>query len=239
MGLFTPYHGNYEVTYKAKVGGVISWEKEKEQTMIIEADDLSDAKMQAKKQLKAAGYTFCHIVSASLIKRTPGSRASNEKTRKEKSSDKYSQLYSASCPDSTSSSYSSNLSSLTTNKKASVKLGIVILVAILVVIGIVAGSVINLMKVDGTYYLISITGTANVSANKNENYLTLKDGTCTLYLNLINPEGQSTLTYKYTGNLTSNIEFEKSFIHMDYKDRVVIRLNHDNGTYNIFTYARK
>ncbi len=34
-------------------------------------------------------------------------------------------------------------------------------------------------RVDGTYYLTSITGSAEVSADSNENYLTLKKGTCT------------------------------------------------------------
>ena len=93
-------------------------------------------------------------------------------------------------------------------------------------------------NVEGTYNLISITGTQNISATKYNNYLTLKNGVCTLHLSLSNPAGSSTHTFYYTGNTSDSIEFEKSFIHMDYNKNVVIILNYDNGYYNIFTYEK-
>ena len=126
-------------------------------------------------------------------------------------------------------------------KKKAVKkvLIIIALIAIIAIIGIVVGTVVSSMKVEGTYYLTLISGTGEVSANKNDNYLTLEDGICTLHFNTTSPVVHETFTYYYSGNLTSSIEFYRDNIHMDWKDRVVIRLDYDNGKYNEFTYEKK
>ena len=86
---------------------------------------------------------------------------------------------------------------------------------------------------------MSITGTGDVSANKNENYLVLSSGTCTLHFRLTNPAGNSVLTYKYSGNKISDVKFEKDFIYMNQDGNVVIKLDYGNGYYNIFTYTKE
>lgn len=93
-------------------------------------------------------------------------------------------------------------------------------------------------RVDGTYNLISIQGTQNVTANSYDNYLILDNGVCTLHLSLSNPAGSSTHTFYYTGNTSDSIKFEKSYIRMDYNKNVVLILNYENGNYNIFTYKK-
>jgi hypothetical protein len=112
-------------------------------------------------------------------------------------------------------------------------------------------------NVEGTYNLISITGTQNISATKYNNYLTLKNGVCTLHLSLSNPAGSSTHTFYYTGNTWDSIKFEstlesieigsesnsikvkKSYIYMTYyENNIVIMLDYDNGYYNDFTYKK-
>lgn len=234
MGLFTPYHGNYEVTYKANTYPPVSWDKEKEKTMVVEADDLQDARRQAEKQLKSSGYSFCHIVNTKLIKTTPGSRASNERRSNEEKT-----TYSYSSHETSTSDYSSNTKSGPVSKASAIIAGVIFLIIIAIVGGVLIKSCASSMNLEGTYYLVSITGNQQMSANKNENYLTLKDGTCTLHLNLQEPAGNSVLTYHYTGNRTTNIEFDRDFIHMDLHDRVVIQLNYGNGFYNILTYEKR
>lgn len=60
-----------------------------------------------------------------------------------------------------------------------------------------------------------------------------------MYFNSYNPQIHDTFTYYYSGNLTSNIEFWKDNIHMDWKDRVVIRLDFDDGRYCELKYEKK
>ena len=62
MGLFTPYQGKYEVTYKANTIPMLN--NVKEQKIVVDAKDLSDARTQAEKQLKSNGYKFVNIISA-------------------------------------------------------------------------------------------------------------------------------------------------------------------------------
>ncbi len=214
------YHGMYEVTFKALNYPPHNWDNVKEQKIVVEADDLSDARRVAEKKIKDMGYNFYSIglQAIKFLKHT-----NKSKTREN---------------DTNNIDYESTSSesvSRTVNKKAIGILSCIVLIMIVVVFIYVGNS----MKVDGTYYLISITGTANISANEDENYLTLKDGVCTVHMSLTNPKGSSTHTYYYSGNKTSNIKFEDDFISMDYKDRVVITLQYDNGYYNIFTYEKK
>ena len=83
MGLFTPYHGNYEVTFKAKTTPPRNWDSEPQQKVVVEADDLNDARRQAERKIKSNGYRFFHIDSVHIIKTPPGSRVSTERKKHE------------------------------------------------------------------------------------------------------------------------------------------------------------
>lgn len=93
--------------------------------------------------------------------------------------------------------------------------------------------------IEGTYYLVSIQGTQELTKNNDDNnYLVLKGGTCTIYLSLSSPVGSSIHTYHYTGKTAENIKFEKNYIHMDYKKDVIITLKYNTGKHNILTYRK-
>lgn len=94
-------------------------------------------------------------------------------------------------------------------------------------------------KIEGTYYLVSIQGTQELTKNNDyNNYLVLKGGTCTIHLSLSSPVGSSIHTYHYTGKTAESIKFEKNYIHIDYKKDVIITLKYNNGKHNILTYRR-
>ncbi len=60
-----------------------------------------------------------------------------------------------------------------------------------------------------------------------------------MHFKLKNPAGESVVEYKYSGRKQNDIYFEKRNIHMDDEGRVVIRLDYENGLYNVFTYTKK
>lgn len=124
-----------------------------------------------------------------------------------------------------------------TNTKGKATAGISsLLIFIVIIVAFFIGKA-NL-KVDGTYNLVEVSGNVQITLNYDENYLTLDDGVCTIYLNVINPQGSSTHKFYYTGDKTTNIEFKEDHIYMDYNDRIVVTLNYGNGSYNIFTYEK-
>lgn len=87
------YHGNYEVIYKASPHPVITWDKEKEQTMIVEADDREDARYIVEHKLKSLGYNCCYIVSTKLIEYTLPSESVKNQEKYERT---YTSSYSSS-----------------------------------------------------------------------------------------------------------------------------------------------
>ena len=237
MGLFTPDHGNYEVTYKANSvpGG---WENIKSAVIIVEADDLGDARRRAERQLRSAGYRFVRIESAKLIKHTAGSVASNERKKDNTSNfGTNTRYYSSSNGD--NAPYTVNIRKSTNKSKFKKWAFIIPLIVVAIIIAVFVGNVFRSMSVEGTYYLKSIEGNVACSANSDENYCVLKDGVCTLYFTLTQPAGSSVHTFNYDGNKTTNIEFEKSNISMNWDDCIVIEFDYGNGQYNTFTYEKK
>lgn len=96
-------------------------------------------------------------------------------------------------------------------------------------------------RVEGTYYLSDISGTINASGNSNENYLTLKDGTCTLHINLKfnNTSGSDVIEFKYSGTRRNTIKFEKECVNMDESGNIIIKITLEQGNYLIFTYSKR
>ena len=112
----------------------------------------------------------------------------------------------------------------------------IILIPILIVVMI--SSCIKSKKPDGTWKLVEITGTADVRANYEQNYIELKDGTWTVYLELISPRKSDIKTYKYKGKKFENIEFEDSMIYAE-GQRIVLHLQFEDNTYAFLRYERK
>lgn len=212
-------HGMYEVTYKALNYPPPNWDNVKEQTIIVEADDLEDAERVAKKKLKDNGDDFIHIglYAVKFLKYT------NETKENATEKDTYSK--SSSTPSKS-------------HKGGSIIIGGIVFILFLVALftGVFTN---NSTKVDGRYYLVSITGTQSVTATSLGNYLDLDDGVCTLHISLSNPQGSSTHTYYYTGDKANNIKFKDNFIYMDDNNRVIVTLKYDNGQYNKFIYEKK
>ncbi len=214
MGLFTPYHGNYEITYKASTHPVMSWENEKEKTMVVEADDRRDARRVAEKILKKQGFEFCTIISEHLIKRTSETKNSN------------------------------NNSSSGTNsegrKNKSGALASIILVPLIVIFFIVALISVRCSskELNGKYELIDTYGTANIQVDDHATYMELNNGDCVLHLTLIDPAGNSTHYFTYTGDDVDNIEFNKEYIHMDSSGRIILRLTYENQTYTVMVFRK-
>lgn len=223
------YHGNYEVRYKAAKSAVVSWDKESEYKIVVEAENLSDARRQAEKQLKNMGYKAIYIplYGVTLLKKTFKTQT------EEKFQENDNQTITSNVKTSNKVS-GDTLSASTINKKVLV----FILLGIIAVVLLISFFVIQSMKVDGTYQLVKISGNYQIDANYYDNYIVLDDGKCTLYLDLIEPNGTSIHTYYYTGDLVTNIEFEKSFISMNFEDQIEVRFDYGNGKYNIFTYEK-
>ena len=215
-------HGEYEIIYEVTA---ISWGiiKKKSGKTIVEADNPNDAENLAISLLKKNGYKDIKIIDIRLIKYThaPITTASTE----------YGKTYNESRYNNTPTQNNPLLAIIIT----------------IILLGIIIGGIIFISscqncfkeKVDGKYYLSSITGTGEVSANSNDNYIVLDNGTCTLYFTLTRPAGSSVLTYKYTGNTYDDIHFEKSFIRMDNQHQVHIRLDYEDGHYNEFVYKKR
>lgn len=251
MGLFTPNHGNYEVSYKARTMPFIDKNKEPSKTIIVEANDLGDARRQAEKQLKSAGYKFIIIERAQLIKRTSGSRSDYHGSRTYTQQDSC-ETYSKNDNETHQSAYrsASHYAPHTTVRAATAStnglkfkplylwLILIPLAAMVVITVIFTFNYMGRENVEGTYYLKSISGNIECSANSNENYCVLEDGVCTLYFTLTDPAGSSVHTFTYDGKTFNSIEFDKDIIKMNWNDCIEIKFDYGNGQYNIFTYEK-
>ncbi len=252
MGFFTPDHGNYEVTYKARTMPFIDKDKEPSKTIIVEANDLGDARRQTEKQLKSAGYKFIIIERTKLIKRTSGSRSDYHASRTYAQQEPHS-TYNESGHESHRSIYrpaNHSASRISTHTAGASTSGrkfktsylwpiLIPLAAIVIFIVIFAFDYMGRVNVEGTYYLKSISGNVECSANSDENYCVLEDGTCTLYFTLTKPAGSSVRTFTYDGKTFNSIEFDKDIIKMNRNDCIEIEFDYGNGQYNIFIYEKK
>lgn len=114
----------------------------------------------------------------------------------------------------------------------------IVTIAIAVAFMIILFTNIFGQKVEGKYKLVDVYGNVQLTINYNDNYLTLDDGVCTIYLSIIKPQGSSVHKFYYTGKKKEDVKFNESHIFMNSDGKIIVKLDYGNGLYNTFTYEK-